>query len=108
VTGTIYLQSANLSYSSGPDLNYVRGGSQNKIAVGSEVSYKFSPIKGDINNDGTVDITDLRTVAAYYDVKEGDPLWTEAQEYDVTNPAGEGIIDIYDLVVIASNFGYTY
>jgi hypothetical protein len=95
-SATLYVQWANLSYVSGPDLGYVRGG-LNQINVGPDVAYTFSPIQGDIDNNGRVDIFDLRTVAAYYDQQNS--------AYNLTN--GD-IIDIYDLVVIAANFDYTY
>jgi hypothetical protein len=85
-----------LSYSSTLRLHYSRGGSS-EIDVGPDVTYTFSPIRGDIDNSGTVDIFDLRTVAAYYD-----------QENATYNLTGDAVIDIYDLVVVASNIGYTY
>ncbi|MCJ7767094.1 dockerin type I domain-containing protein, partial [Candidatus Bathyarchaeota archaeon] len=96
-TGTIYIQWANLSYPSGSDLGYVRGGSQNQINVGPDVTYTFSPIQGDVNKDGKVDIFDLRTVAAYYNQQNS--------AYDLN---GDDTIDIFDLVEICINFGYTY
>lgn len=92
----ILIQAANLSYSSTLRLHYARGGSS-EIDVGSDVIYTFSPIRGDIDNSGTVEIFDLRTVAAYYD-----------QENATYNLTGDAVIDIYDLVVVASNIGYTY
>lgn len=104
---TIYLEWANLSYPSGPDIEYVRGG-LSQINVGPDVSYTFSPIQGDVDNNGIVDIFDIRTVAAYYDVREGDPLWTEASRYDLNKPTGENIVDVYDIVVVALNYGFTY
>jgi hypothetical protein len=107
LSSTMYFQWVNLSYPSGPDLGYVRGG-LNQINVGADVNYTFSPIQGDVNNDGVVDIFDIRTVAAYYDVKESDPLWMEASKYDLTRPTGENVIDVYDIVVIALNYGFTY
>jgi len=105
-TGRVWFHCANLSYTSGPDLRYEEGG-LNQIQI-TELAYTFSPIQGDVDNDGDVDIYDLRTVAAYCDVKEGDPLWSEASKYDLTKPTSENIIDIYDLVVIGANFGFTY
>lgn len=96
-SGLIYIQWANLSYTSGPDLGYVRGGSQNQINVGPDVTYTFSPIQGDVDNSGSVDVFDLRTVAAYYD-----------QAYSTYDLNGDGIIDIFDLVVIGAKFGFTY
>jgi hypothetical protein len=96
-SGLIYVQWANLSYASSPDLGYVRDGAQNQINVGPDVTYNFSPIQGDIDNNGTVDVFDIRTVAAFYDQSN--------TTYDLN---GDGIIDIFDLVVIGANFDYTY
>jgi hypothetical protein len=95
-TGTVYIQWANLSYPTGPDLGYVRGG-LNQINVGSDFAYTFSSIQGDVDNSGVVDVTDLRTVASFYD--------TSSPEYNLT---GDNTIDIFDLVVVGANFGYTY
>jgi hypothetical protein len=95
-TGTVYIQSANLSYSTGPDLGYVRGG-LDQINVGPDFAYTFSPIQGDVDNNGRVDVFDIRTIAAFYD--------TSNPEYNLT---GDSTIDIFDLVVVGSNFGYTY
>lgn len=103
-TGTIFIQSANLSYTVGPILGYVRGG-LNQINVGPDFAYTFSPIQGDVNNDGTVDIFDLRLVAAYYNAKQGDPNWTAASAYDLNS---DGKIDILDAELVAGNYGYSY
>ncbi|MCJ7768143.1 hypothetical protein MUP79_07110, partial [Candidatus Bathyarchaeota archaeon] len=93
--GKIWFHYAKLSFSGVQDLIREEGG-LNQISV-NDVGFTFMPIQGDINNDGTVDIFDLRTVAAYYDQQNS--------TYNLTN--GD-IIDIYDLVVIAANFDYTY
>jgi len=95
-TGKIFIQSANLSYPGALRLRYVKGG-LNEINVGPDVTYTFSPIQGDLDNNGSVDVFDLRTVAAYYD-----------QPNATYNLTGDGTIDIFDLVVIGANFGYTY
>jgi hypothetical protein len=97
LAGTICVQWANLSYPSSPDLSYVRGGTQNQINVGPDFNYTFSPIQGDVNNDGIVDIFDLRTVAYYYG--------QDNTQYDLN---GNNHIDVLDLVLIGTNFGYTY
>jgi len=95
-TGIIFFQWANLSYAATPDLRYERGG-LNQINVGQDVQYTFQPIQGDIDNNGAVDIFDLRTIAALYD--------TTNPQYNLT---GDSVIDIYDLVIVGANFNYTY
>jgi hypothetical protein len=105
LTGSVYIQWANLSITEKPDLNYLRGGSNNQITAGPDFIYKFSPVQGDVDNDGTVDITDLRTVAAYYNVREGNPSWSAAAPYDLNL---DKIIDIFDIVLVAVKYGYTY
>jgi hypothetical protein len=94
--GQIFFQSANLSYSDGGKLHYVKD-AMNEITVGSGVTYTFSPIQGDVDNNGVVDVFDLRTVAAFYDGQN--------PTYDLN---GDNIIDIFDLVIVAHNFGLVY
>ena len=104
LTETIFFQWVNLSFPSGPDLRYEKGG-LNQINVGPDFLYTFSPIQGDLNNDGIVDIFDLRTVGAYFGTSMGDPDWTQASTYDLN---GDGTIDVLDLEVVTANYGYTY
>ena len=101
--GQIWFNNASLDFSGVQQLACQQGG-LSQISV-NNVAFKFVPIQGDINNDGVVNIIDLRTVAAYFDVKAGDPLWSVASNYDLN---GDGVIDIYDIVLVAANFGYTY
>jgi hypothetical protein len=101
--GKIWLYYAELSFSGVQDLVYEEGG-LGQISV-NDVDFAFAPIQGDLDNSGVVDISDLRTVAAYFDVKQGDPLWPTALAYDLY---GDGVIDIFDLVVVGANFGHTY
>ena len=50
---SIYLQSATLKHQSPqPDDHYAKGNQGNRIDMNSDFAYKFSPIKGDVNNDG--------------------------------------------------------
>jgi hypothetical protein len=101
--GQIWFNQAELNFTDDPSLQYVQGG-VNQINV-NQANYNFQPIQGDVNNDGTVNILDLSTVAHFYNVQKGDPTWPAASTYDLN---GDGIIDIYDLVIVASNWGYTY
>jgi hypothetical protein len=103
-TGTISVQTAKLSYSGSPDLKYQKGG-LDQINVGSDLSFKWYPIKGDVNEDGAVDVLDLISVANYFNVKQGDPRWPQASRYDLTDP---GAINILDMICVASNFWFKY
>jgi hypothetical protein len=64
-------------------------------------------IQGDVDCNGKVNTFDLRTVAAGYDKTPSDPYWNSPPyywvKYDVKT---DGTIDIYDLVVVAVNYGY--
>ncbi len=102
--GIIFIQSANLSYATGPSLSYERG-SPSQISVGPDFMYTFSPIQGDLNNVGTVDIFALRLIAAYVGTNQGDPNWPAASTYDLN---GDAKIDILDAEIVAGNFGYSY
>jgi hypothetical protein len=99
----IWFHWAQLTYLTGPPQTYEEAGTK-EIDV-YDAQYTFSPVQGDVDNDGYVGIEDLRTVAIYYDAKQGDPDWGDASVYDLTS---YGVIDIFDLVVVASNFGYKY
>lgn len=56
----------------------------------SGAAYSFTPIPGDLNLDGKVDIADLVTIANY-GCRDGCP-------FDLN---GNGIVDIYDVVLVA-------
>ena len=106
-TGTIFFQKANLTYPSDSTLFYEKDVTY-EFTVGSDFAYKWSPIKGDVYLNGNVGIDDLVGVCGYYDVKEGDGLWSNASKFELTYTGAPKIIDLYDLVIIASNFGFTY
>lgn len=101
--GTIRFHQALLGFADGSTLQFVEGGVY-QIEV-NQVAYTFLPIRGDVNNDGTVNVMDLRIIAFYYLKTPADPEWPEASKYDLTN---DNIIDVFDLRVVATNFGFTY
>ena len=105
LTGLIYIQWANLSYPDAPDLRYEKDVMYEIGVDPVKFTYVFSPIQGDVDNNGDVGIFDLRTVVYYYDIEQGDPDWPEASKYDLNC---DDIIDLYDLVIISTNFGYEY
>jgi hypothetical protein len=96
----IQIWSITLHYVSLPDVSYTRGGGGGgRLNVANpDFSHTFSPIRGDLNNDGKVDITDLTS---------------EANVFDTTNSTmnlvgSTDLIDIFDIVVVAGNFWYQY
>ena len=93
--GQIWFHYASLIFSGVQQLTYQEGGI-GELGVNT-VAFVFVPIQGDIDNNGTVEVFDLRTVAFFYD-----------QENETYNLTGNGTIDIFDLVVIGANFGFTY
>ena len=73
---------------------------ENNIYIDGFVKIK---IIGDVNGDGIVDIYDVSLAAASYDSTEEDPNWNS----DADVAPLWGIINIYDLVTIASKYGST-
>jgi hypothetical protein len=69
-----------------------------EIIIPSALTIRVNFIRGDVDCDGDVDVFDLRCVAAYY----GKPA-SARDEYDLND---DELIDIYDLVTLATNFGY--
>jgi hypothetical protein len=69
------------------------------ITMPSQLTVEVDFIRGDVDCNGAVTTADIGDVAAYY----GQPA-SARPEYDLNN---DGIIDIYDIVTIATNFGYS-
>lgn len=60
---------------------------------------EFGIMRGDINQDGKVDIFDLAPVAQTYGSKAGDASYDVA--YDLN---GDGVIDLFDLIILSRNW----
>jgi hypothetical protein len=72
------------------------------VTTPSPLTVLINLIKGDVNCDGHVNILDLGTIAYYYDQNVPSPA---PAKYDLKTD-DKNIIDIYDLVVVATNFNY--
>ncbi len=59
-------------------------------------------LKGDVNVDGQVDITDIVLGATAFGSYSDHPKWNPAADMN-----SDGVVDIYDIVSIARNFGKT-
>ncbi|MBN2295283.1 MAG: hypothetical protein JXM70_22825 [Pirellulales bacterium] len=68
------------------------------LAVSAPVWGSPSPLPGDANQDGLVDVSDLGSLAAHYGI-DGDFGLAEG---DFNS---DGIVDVSDLGILASNYG---
>jgi len=68
----------------------------------TEALYRYRPIRGDLNSDGRVGISDLFKVAKAYGTSPGDEKWDPIA--DLNN---DDIINIFDLIKVARNYGRT-
>jgi len=68
-----------------------------------EIFYKTSLVlKGDANEDGTVDVNDLALVSGAYGSRKGDYSFDKAA--DLNN---DDVIDLWDLTLVAKDYGKT-
>lgn len=86
-------------------------------ALGSNCTVFVTHLIGDINNDGKVDIRDVRLVAKAYGsfgpdyFYPGSPAssnWNPACDLTGSNGVSDGKVDIRDMELIAANFGQHY
>jgi hypothetical protein len=73
------------------------------ITIPGPTTIRVDFIRGDVNCDGKVTIIDISDSAYSYNKKSGDPDWATVRRYDLNN---DNVIDIYDFVAIATNYGY--
>ena len=67
---------------------------------GWDYRFRISPLVGDLNNDGVVDIFDVVILAKAFGSKPGDPNWNP--DADLNN---DGVVDIFDVVILVNEFG---
>lgn len=67
---------------------------------GPSYLFRISPLLGDLNNDGAVDIFDVVILALAFGSKPGDPNWNP--DADLNN---DGVVDIFDVVILVNEFG---
>jgi len=95
-----YLQSVQLA--TGGWENYTYSGENNEITGEAVRAISIIlPIRGDFNNDGSVDLGDYVIFASAWLSKAGDASWNPV--CDVADP-GDGVIDMFDLAVFVENW----
>lgn len=85
-----------------PTLTFTEGTITSGIIMPSQLSITINFIRGDVNCDGTVTIKDIAILAFYYG-QYVQPAGPVPPQYDLLN---HGHIDIFDVVTIATNYGY--
>jgi hypothetical protein len=63
---------------------------------------QYTPIPGDINDDGTVDIYDAILLSSAFNSQSGSKNWNANADIN-----GDGIVDIYDAIILSNYFGQT-
>lgn len=90
----------------GATLSFNEGDWLSGITMPSDLDITVNLIRGDVDCDGNVDIIDLRAVAAGYDKTSSDLEWETGNYWSKYDLTIDDIIDIFDLVAVATNFGY--
>jgi hypothetical protein len=87
----------------GASLSYVDPAgiiTESGISMPADLDIVVNLIQGDVNCDGKVNVMDLTTVAALYD----QTVTPDIAKYNLK--ATDNVIDLYDLVKVATNFFY--
>lgn len=64
---------------------------------------RYTAILGDVNQDGVADLLDAIQAALAFGSKPEDPHWNPAADLN-----GDSAVDIFDLILVANDFGKTY
>jgi hypothetical protein len=75
------------------------------VNVKNHCNYAMTPIPGDLNLDGIVDISDSSAVARWVGYDSEDPEWTDCRGFDLNS---DNRVDLFDAVIVAANFGRTH
>jgi mannan endo-1,4-beta-mannosidase len=68
--------------------------------------FAASPLKGDINNDNSVNITDLSLLLSSYGQTTTQCITNTAYTCDLSAP-GDNLVNVFDLSILLSNYGKT-
>ena len=71
---------------------------------GATLSHTFNYLPGDINLDGSVNVSDLAVLAANY---RHTVTGTPAQLWAQGDFSGDGVVNISDLAILAANYRHT-
>jgi len=88
----------------GATLSFNEGDWLSGIPMPADLDITVNLIRGDVDCDGDVHVVDLRCVATFYDKTPADTEdWVICSKYDLID---DDIIDIFDLVAVATHIGH--